>query len=88
MAKVLWFIGLKIIEIATVVFGPYYLGMWVHTWSGNWLCMHNAEPTVCVPYWIIGFLSLLMVVASAMIMGLIAYFNWQWARMLHEKFKK
>ncbi len=71
MKRILLFIGLKIAEIAGVVFMPYFIGLRVVTkWPGVW--------TDC-PAWIVGFLTLfILFVACIGICGFIEA-NWNWA---------
>ncbi len=83
--RLIWFIILKIAEIGGVVFGPYYLGKWVHSWT-DFFCSPQVAHPECPPFWIIGFICLL---GPAVAIGLVVVFsivNWELAGKLREKF--
>lgn len=88
--KILLFVLLKIVEISGVVFGPYYLGKFVHLWTG-FFCYHDWDVPKCVPFWAIGAgsmtLAFLALVALVVIYVLIRS-NWQLADKLYLKLKK
>ena len=88
--RILWFLVLKIVEVSGVVFMPHYLGKLIHSWTG-FMCNHGAEKPICAPMWIIGFSSVLVVVAVVLTCVLIVLLigkNWVWAEDLRLKFKK
>ncbi len=87
MKKVIIFIALKIAEVSLVVFGPYYLGMWVHTWTG-WFCGHEYKTPYCAPPWTIGFGVLMMAIGVVLVIGLLCALivaNWKWAGKLRDR---
>lgn len=88
--KVLIFIVLKVVEIAAVVFGPYYLGKFVHLWTG-FACMHDKSPPQCAPFWLIGLLSLCAIALAALAgIGIWAFclVNNDLAEKIHYKIKR
>ena len=76
------FLGLKVAEIGTVVFGPYYLGVLLEKWSfyNNNMNIDN--------YWISGlaFIWLICVICGFLVC---LYFllkgNWLWAKKIIKK---
>ena len=90
MKKVLIFIALKIAEVSLVVFGPYYLGMWVHTWTGIF-CIHGGTTPTCLPSWGIGVGALVLVLAAVMVIAMICLLivaNWELANKLRDRLSK
>ncbi len=88
--KILWFIGLKIVEIGGVVFAPYYLGKLIHSWT-DWFCLHGAATPSCTPMWILGFVGILLAICAIGLLAITCVFakqNWEWAGKLSRKFKK
>lgn len=84
MKKVIIFIALKIVEVSLVVFGPYYLGMWVHSWP--MICNpENHTAVSCPPNWVMGFLSLVLTVIAVLATCVVIYWNWEWANKLHRR---
>ena len=81
MKRVFVFIGLKVVELSAIVFGPYFLGMLISKWTWFYLVMeYKGEP-----YWLMGFVSLIMLVGTLAIIVLIALFcvgNWKWAKKI------
>jgi len=82
MKKLMLFIALKAVEVGLVVFTPYYVGKFVHTWSGNFFCFHYNDPPTCEPFWAIGLASLLL----AIVLGALLALNWYWAGLLKNKY--
>lgn len=84
MKRVLLFIGLKVAEIVGVVFGPYYIGLFVTTkWPEFWT---NA------PVWFAGALLVLVGaglfvigVFSCGVISVLIEANWEWAGKILEK---
>lgn len=82
--KVLLFIGLKIAELSLIIFAPYYLGMWVHSWTG-YFCMHDSTIPSCCPLWGIGLLSLMMAFVVAVGAIVFVYWNLKLVDIIHDK---
>ena len=83
MKRVFVFIGLKVAELSAIVFGPYFLGMLISKWP--WLCsvMRLDE----MPYWIAGFMFILILFMVFFLAALVAIFcdkNWELAKKISE----
>lgn len=85
MRKVLWFIGLKIVEIAFLVFAPYYVGKWAHSHTESF-CTRLADGTTAHSYdWPIGLVVILLgLVIGGLCLGLVAL-NVFWAKKLSKR---
>ena len=91
--KVLIFIVLKIVEISSVIFVPYYLGRLVHLFTG-FFCYHDRLIPCCTPFWVIGFVSMFYAIVIVMvivmvILGLVflGIVNWKLAEKLLKRIK-
>lgn len=87
--KVLIFIVLKVVEIAAIVFGPYYLGKFVHSWTGGF-CMHSLSPPQCCPFYVIGLGSLFfafVAIVIVVLIGALCMANWALVGKIHSKLK-
>ena len=83
MKKILVFIGLKVTEIAAVIFIPYFVGLVAQaTLIGDWLYLLRYSP------WVAGItcLSVLFVLlGGCAILIIIVLGNWKWATKLIQK---
>ena len=75
MKTIIVFIGLKVVEIAGIVFIPYWFGLW--NFLGFELVFGN-----CLEIWMVGMLNLLLPLLIILIIVLILYANWKWAKDL------
>ncbi len=94
MKRILLFIGLKIVELATVIlgigYGPYWLGRWVHSWTEAF-CWGLQDGQHCQA-WLIGFGFIILPPLFLIIVGggtiLICSANWKWAGKILERKNK
>lgn len=83
--RILLFIGLKLAEILAIVFMPY--------WLGRLICKIPYIGEAGIPYWIAGFLGIIMLFAVLMItfctitevLPIICRANWNWAGRILRK---
>ena len=83
MKKIMIFIGLKVVEIAAVGFGPYYLGMLLMNWP--WYC-RIMELDTC-PYWVSGIMFISLAVLALILIGLTCLLlikNWEWTKKIND----
>ncbi len=80
--RLLIFVLLKIVEVSAVVFGPYYLGRFVHLWTG-FFCMHEAKEPSCAPMWFIGVIAMVVLGGIACLVKA----NWELAKELQNRLK-
>ena len=78
------FLGLKVVELLAIVFVPYFLGMLVSKWT--WFCLLMEFDKM--PYWLIGFLSIGIIVIFSCFVVVAKIFlesNWDLAKSIINK---
>lgn len=84
MKRILVFIGLKVVEIGAIIFGPYFLGMLMYQWDWFMTTFGVAHGS----YWGIGFLTIILTSVVLLFSSLIIIFfidNWEWAKRITDK---
>jgi len=74
--RIIIFTGLKIVEIAGIVFIPYYTGR---------LAVYLGLPQDGTPLWIVGLVMLIVSATVAAIACLLVQANWKYAKKLSER---
>ena len=81
MKKVIIFIGLKVLEVSAIVFGPYLLGSLLVQWPWYYKALQCTGES----RWLIGLWFIFMLVAFIIIIGLLTVAvaaNWEWAKKI------
>jgi len=76
--KILIFIGLKTVEIAAIVFVPYYMGKLLMPFI-------DKEEQIKITYWMIGLGAIILACLLVFWGYLLVTANWEWAGKLIEK---
>lgn len=80
MEAVLYFIVLKIIEISSIIFIPYFVG-WVAKKNNrlNSFCVEIDLNRTKIQCWGFGFMLIFtLFVAAILTLGVFAFFQWNW----------
>ena len=88
--RIFWFVLLKIVEIGSVVFGPYYLGKLVHCFTEFFCGVNNAGEIVHSLTWLIGIGTILITTVLLLIgvlCAMILCLNWELADKIRDRFK-
>jgi len=84
MKKIMIFIGLKMVEIAAVVFIPHYLGILIMKWPWYYKIMELNT----FPYWVEGIMFIYFIVMALFLIVLACLLfakNWEWAKRINDR---